>query len=160
MLDSLTFEKKRSYSNKILERLPKIFKYKRVTLLQMRREIVRKHVPMPTQKHKLGAFWRREMAVLKKLIDKYPDEKFWLKVNFYPVEITLKYGRKTQQLYSLAQLFKWPFKEQLETKYKQSKITVKTDFEEVKVSEEKFGDDISVSKKPKNIKEFLKYGKN
>ena len=160
MLDSLTFEKKRNYSNKILERLPKIFKYKRATILQMRREIVRKHVPIPTQKHKLGSFWRREMAVLKKLIDKYPDEKFWLKVNFHPVEITLKYGRKTQELYSLAQLFKWPFKEQLETKHKQSKIVVTTTHEEVKVSERKFGEDAVVSNKPKNIKEFLKYGKN
>jgi len=159
MLDSLTFEKKKKYWNKILERLPKIFHYKRQTLLQLRREIVRKHLPIPTQKNKLGAFWRREMAVLKRLIDKYPDEDFWLKVNFKPIPIKLKYGNKVQELYSLAQLFKWPFKDELEKKYKQSKIKLKK-IEEVCISEETFGENVEVKRKPKNIKQFLNYGKN
>ena len=159
MLDSLTFEKEKRYWNKILERLPKIFKYKRQTLLQLRREIINKHLPVPKQKNKLGAFWRREMAVLKRLIEKYPDEQFWLKVNFKPIPIKLKYGNKVQQLYSLTQLFNWPFKDELDQKYKQSKIKLK-EIEEVKVSEETFGENIEVKQKPKNLKDFLNYGKN
>ena len=99
------------------------------------------------------------MAVLKRLIEKYPDEQFWLKVNFKPIPIKLKYGNKVQQLYSLTQLFNWPFKDELDRKYKQSKIKLK-EIEEVKISEETFGENIEVKQKPKNLKDFLNYGKN
>lgn len=159
MLDSLTFDKEKRYWNKILKRLPKIFNYKTRSILELRREIIRKHVPIPTQKNRLGAFWRREMAMLKTLIEKYPDEYFWLKVNFKPIFIKLKYGNKLQELYSLAQLFKWPFKDELDKKYKQSKMKLKV-IEEVKISEETFGENIEVKQKFKNIKQFLNYGKN
>lgn len=159
MVDSLTFEKEKRYWNKILERLPKIFKYKRYSLFEARRAIIRKHLPIPTNKNKQAAFWRKEMALLKRLVEKYPDEKFWLKVNFKPIQIKLKYNSKLQQLYSLAQLFKWPFKDELDKKYKQSKLKIKK-IEEVKISEDKFGEDVEIKQKPKNIKQFLNYGKN
>ena len=51
----------------------------------------------------------------------YPDENFWLKVNFTPALIKLKFGDKEQKLHSFAQFFKWPFKDQLVKKYQQAK---------------------------------------
>ena len=72
---------------------------------------MRKHLPLP--KKNLGQFWKKESFFLKKLIKLYPDERFWLKVNFKSIVIKLKFGTKEQQLYSFAQFFAWPFKDGL-----------------------------------------------
>jgi hypothetical protein len=157
-LDSLTFDKRKTYRRKFLEKLPELFGYfeKPQSILALRREIVRKHLEMP--KRNLGPFWRKETFLLKKLIDLYPDEKFWLKVNFKPILIKLKFGEKEQKLHSFAQFFKWPFKDELEKKYQQLKYKVKTD-DDVKLSAEKCGKDVIIKRKARSIKDFLN-GKN
>ena len=154
-VDSLTFDSKKAYRKKILARLPLIFAYpKPPSILKLRRQIVQKHLLLPRKRHLLGAFWRKETFLLKKLIDKFPAEDFWLKVNFKPMTIKLKYGEKEQQLHSFSQFFAWPFKDQLEQKYQQLKYKVKTD-DEIKLSDEKCGDDVIIKRKPKSIKDFL-----
>lgn len=157
-LDSLTFDKRKTYRRKFLEKLGLLLGYhqKPKSTLAVRREIVRKHLEPP--KKELGRFWRKETFLLKRLVDLYPDENFWLKVNFKPVLIKLKYGQKEQQLQSFAQFFKWPFKDELVKKYQQAKYTVKKD-QDVKLSAEKCGEDVIIQRKPKTIKDFLD-GKN
>ena len=97
-VDSLTFDKKKTYRRKILAKLSVLFGYSKKTpsILALRREIVRKHLEIP--KNDLKRFWRKETFLLKRLIDMYPDESFWLKVNFSPVTIKLKFGQKEQKL--------------------------------------------------------------
>jgi hypothetical protein len=153
-VDSLTFDKKKKYSRKILAKLPILFGYSQKTpsILQLRREIVRKHLEIP--KTNLRRFWRKETFLLKKLVEAYPDESFWLKVNFHPITIKLKFGQKEQKLQSFAQFFKWPFKDELVKKYQQAKYTVKKDHS-VKLSTEKWGEDVIIKRKPRTIKDFL-----
>jgi len=157
-LDSLTFDKKKTYRRKFLEKLPVLFGYfeKPKSILALRREIVRKHLELP--KRNLWQFWKKETFLLKRLIDQYPDESFWLKVNFKPVLIKLKFGQKEQKLHSFAQFFNWPFKDELEKKYQQLNYEVKKD-EQVKLSAEKCGKDVIIKRKPRSIKDFLN-GKN
>jgi len=157
-LDSLTFDKRKTYRRKFFEKIPQLFGYfeKPKSILALRREIVRKHLQIP--KRNLGLFWRKETFLLKKLIDLYPAEDFWLKVNFKSVFIKLKFGEKEQKLYSFAQFFKWPFKDELEKKYQQLKYTVKKD-EDIKLSAEKCGKDVIIKRKARSIKDFLN-GKN
>ncbi len=153
-LDSLTFDKKKTYRRKFLEKLPVLFGYseKPKSILALRREIVRKHLEIP--KKELGKFWKKETFLLKRLVGLYPDENFWLKVNFKPILIKLKYGEKEQQLQSFAQFFRWPFKDELDKKYQQAKYTVKKD-QCVKLSTEKCGEDVIIQRKPRTIKDFL-----
>jgi len=154
MLDSLTFKKRKTYRRKFLAKLYYLFGYKEKpkTILALRREIVRKHLPIP--KKNLPTFWKKELFILKSLVEKYPDENFWLKIEFKPISIKLKYGSKKQKLYSFSQFFAWPFKDELEKKYRQSKYEVKKD-DKVEVFEEKFGDDIIIKRRLKTIKDFL-----
>ena len=153
-VDSLTFDKKKTYRRKILAKLSVLFGYSKKTpsILALRREIVRKHLEIP--KNNLKRFWRKETFLLKRLIDMYPDESFWLKVNFSPVTIKLKFGEKEQKLQSFAQFFKWPFKDELVKKYQQAKYQVKKD-NQVKLSAEKWGEDVIIKRKPRTIKDFL-----
>lgn len=153
-LDSLTFDKKKTYRRKFLEKLSVLFGYseKPKSTLALRREIIRKHLEVPTKG--LGKFWKKESFLLKRLIDLFPGEKFWLNVNFKPVTIKLKFGQKEQKLYSFAQFFNWPFKGELEKKYQQLKYEVKKD-NQIKLSPEKSGKDIIIKRKPKSIKDFL-----
>jgi hypothetical protein len=153
-LDSLTFDKKKTYRRKFLEKLPVLFGYseKPKSILALRREIVRKHLEIP--KKELGKFWKKETFLLKRLIGLFPDEKFWLKVNFKPITIKLKFGQKEQKLYSFAQFFNWPFKNELEKKYQQLNYKVKKD-DQIKLSAEKCGEDVIIKRKPKSIKDFL-----
>ena len=153
-LDSLTFDKKKTYRRKFLEKLSVLFGYaeKPKSILALRREIARKHLEIP--KKGLGKFWKKETFLLKRLVELFPDESFWLKVNFKPITIKLKFGQKEQKLYSFAQFFNWPFKEELEKKYQQLNYTVKKD-EHIKLSAEKCGKDVIIKRKPKSIKDFL-----
>jgi len=153
-VDSLTFDKKKTYRREFLKKLGELFGYsaKPKSILALRREIVRKHLQLP--KKNLRPFWKKETFLLKKLISLYPDEKFWLKVNFKPVTIKLKFGSKDQGLYSFAQFFAWPFKEELEKKYKQAKYKVGKDLK-IKLSQEKSGEDVIIQRKPRSIKDFL-----
>jgi len=153
-LDSLTFDKKKTYRRKFLEKLDFLFGYRQKTksILAIRREIVRKHLELP--KKELGKFWRKETFLLKRLVDLYPDEDFWLKVNFKSILIKLKHGEKEQELRSFAQFFNWPFKDELEKKYNQAKYSVKKDLD-IKLSAEKCGEDAIIPRKPKTIKDFL-----
>jgi hypothetical protein len=153
-VDSLTFDKKKTYRRGFLKKLGKLFGYsaKPKSVLASRREIVRKHLRLP--KKNLGSFWKKETFLLKKLISLYPDEKFWLKANFKPVTIKLKFGSKDQDLHSFAQFFAWPFKDQLEKKYKQAKYKVEKDLK-IKLSQEKSGEDVIIHRKPRSIKDFL-----
>lgn len=153
-LDSLTFDKRKTYRRKFLEKLSELFAYseKPKSILALRREIVRKHLIIP--KRNLRQFWKKETFLLKKLIGLYPDEKFWLKVNFKPVTIKLKFGEKQQQLHSFAQFYAWPFKDELEKKYQQAKYEVKKD-QKIQLSPEKSGEDVIIKRKPRTIKDFL-----
>lgn len=153
-VDSLTFDKKKSYRRKFLEEISILFGYfeKPKSTLALRREIIRKHLPLP--KKNLGTFWKKESFFLKKLIKLYPGEEFWLRVNFKPITIKLKFGTKEQQLYSLAQFFAWPFKDALEKKYQETKYSIKKD-NNIELSTEKSGEDIIIERRPKSIKDFL-----
>jgi len=154
MLDSLTFRSKKTYRRKILDNLDYLFGYKskQKSILALRREIVHKHLPIPEKN--LREFWKRESTLLKELVEKYPAEDFWLKVNFKSVPATSKLPDQEGKLRSFAQFFAWPYKDELERKYKEARYKIKED-DQIKIFEEKFGEDIIINRKPKTIKDFL-----
>tara|TARA_R100000008_G_scaffold86724_1_gene81135 strand:- start:886 stop:1374 length:489 start_codon:yes stop_codon:yes gene_type:complete len=158
-LDSLTFDKRKTYRRAFLSKLGTLFAYteKPKSILALRREIVRKHLHIP--KTNLRRFWQKESFLLKRLIDEYPDEDFWLKVNFKSIFIKVKTGAsssfmKEQKLFSFAQFFNYPFKDELIKKYQQSNYKVKED-NKVELSQEKSGEDVIIKRKPRSIKDFL-----
>ena len=85
-----------------------------------------------------GPFWSREYKILKNLMEEFPSEDFWQKVNFNKgwdsmVIFQSEYGKSL-----------------LEKKYKEFHYTIPT-IEEIKLSS-KSGEDKVISKKPKTVR--------
>jgi hypothetical protein len=155
--DSLTFSVHRKYRRPLLGRLPDIFRYaKKVkSVLAIRREIVEKHLQVPPKNSgKLRRFWAAEMTLLKRLLEDYPNDNFWLRIDFKPVPYGIKYGNRLQFLKSFAQFFSGPFKDQLKQKYAEFHFEIKRT-KEPKVYKKKFGKDVRAKRKPRTIKDFL-----
>ena len=154
--DSLTFKRPKSLRKPILKRLPDLFLYriKERSILDINREIIRKHLPVP-KVGKIRPFWVREITFLNRLRKKYPDNDFWLRIDFKPIpyDKTNKSGRLIY-LKTFAQFFQFPFQDQLKQKYVEFHFKVET-VEEVVVYDKKFGEDIKTQSTIKTIRNFL-----
>lgn len=87
------------------------------------------------------AFWAKEMVLLKKLIEKYPNIEFWKKASLKKVPSFAIY-LTTEDRY-------------LYIKYQEFLFQPETPKEEIKLAE-KTGEDYNTTNKPKTIKDFLK----
>ena len=87
------------------------------------------------------AFWGKEMTLLKKLIEKYPNIEFWEKASLKKVPSFAIY-LTTEDRY-------------LYIKYQEFLFQPETPKEEIKLAE-KTGEDYNTANKPKTIKDFLK----
>lgn len=85
-----------------------------------------------------GPFWSREYKILNSLMEQFPSEDFWQKVNF-------------NQGWDSMVIFQSEYgKSLLEKKYKEFHYTIPT-IEEIKLSN-KSGEDKVISKKPKTVR--------
>jgi len=105
-----------------------------------KREIVKKHINEPTSDKRV--FWKKEMTLLNRLLEEFPDQCFWGKVNF---------GQKFESLAILATpgWKKFVKKKHLDYNYKIPKP------KEHKLEEGKVGKDYKLNKTKKTIKDFL-----
>jgi hypothetical protein len=154
--DSLTFKRPKSLRKPILVRIADIFRYKQKerTVLDINREIIRKHLPIP-KSGQMRAFWVREIMFLNRLRKKFPDNDFWLRIEFKPIpyDKTNRNGRLLE-LRTFAQFFKFPFQDQLKQKY--AEFHFKLDkAEEAVIYEKKFGEDVKTRTTIKTIRNFL-----
>lgn len=88
-----------------------------------------------------GPFWSREYKILKKLMEKYPNEEFWQKIHFEMdwdsiVILQTEYGDSL-----------------LSKKYKEFHYKI-PDHKKIELTN-KFGCDKIINKKPKTIRGFL-----
>jgi hypothetical protein len=85
-----------------------------------------------------GPFWSREYKILNSLMEQFPSEDFWQKVNF-------------NQDWDSMVIFQSEYgKSLLEKKYKEFHYTIPA-IEEIKLSS-KSGEDKVISKKPKTVR--------
>lgn len=88
-----------------------------------------------------NVFWKKENALFKKLITKYPNKEFWKKVRLKTVP--------SLAIYINAEA------EYLRLKYQEFHFQPETVKEEIKLGD-KVGEDYNTTKKPKSLKDFLK----
>lgn len=88
-----------------------------------------------------NVFWKKENALFKRLITKYPDKEFWKRVQLKIVP--------SLAIYINAEA------EYLRLKYQEFKFQPETPKEEIKLGD-KIGEDYNTGKKPKSLKDFLK----
>ena len=88
-----------------------------------------------------GPFWTREYGILKRLMEKYPNEDFWQKIHFENdwdslVILQSDYGKSL-----------------LDKKYKEFHYKI-PEYKEIELTD-KSGYDIIINSKPKTIRRFL-----
>ena len=105
-----------------------------------KRHIIQKLVELPDKGRR--AFWPKQMAMLNKLLEKFPNEKFWQKVDF---------GEKYQGMEYLLSPYglKLVSKKYLEFNYKIPRP------KKVIFSDQKVGESVNLPKKPRTLKDFL-----
>ncbi len=104
-----------------------------------KKEILKRIIIIPDKGRR--DFWKREYKLLNDLLENYPDETFWEKVNFH------------QEWDSLRILKSDYGKELLEKKYREFHYILPEKKEYTLGS--KSGSDKKISKKPKTVREFL-----
>ena len=105
-----------------------------------KKEIVQKLVIVPNKSKR--AFWAKQMSIFNKLLEKFPSEDFWRKVQFDKKYEGMEY------LFS-------PFGLSLiRKKYRDFHYKVPPPPEFI-FTDEKIGESPKLSDKPKNIREFL-----
>lgn len=87
------------------------------------------------------SFWAKEMTLLKKLLEKYPDLGFWQKATLKPVPSFAIYLSTESQYVFL--------------KYQEYLFQPEAPPEPQKILAEKVGEDYHLSNKPRSVKDFL-----
>jgi len=105
-----------------------------------KREIVKRHVEEPSSNKR--AFWKKEMTLLNRLLDEFPDQCFWSKVSF---------GQKFE---SFAILASGGWKRLVKSKHLDYNYKIPQP-KEYKLESEKIGEDYQSSRSKKTIKDFL-----
>jgi hypothetical protein len=105
-----------------------------------KRQIIQKHINEPTTAKR--PFWKKEMTLLNRFLEEFPDQCFWSDVNF---------GQKFDSLAILAspnwkKLVKRKF---LDYNYKIPKPT------QHELSPTKIGKDANIGRRKRTIKDFL-----
>ena len=104
-----------------------------------KKEIVLRMISPP--KNIRGAYWSREYKILNELMELFPSEDFWQKVNF-------------NQDWDSLLIFKSEYgMSLLKRKYKEFNFKI-PNFEKIKLTK-KSGRDKIISQKPKTIRDFL-----
>lgn len=105
--------------------------------------------------------WSRDMKAASKLLKKFPDKDFWDWVEPYPIVPNLHFLQSLDSIKILNDRYQL-FLQQKDLKRSKEKLKESFDSKTtVSYNEEdkKVGEDISIIKKPKTLKEFLNYGK-
>jgi len=108
-----------------------------------KQKIIKRILNIDPKKNLPKEFWQREYKVFKDLLKLYPNLHFWNKVNF------------NFEMDSLRILTADFAKKILEKKYNEYHYIIPEQQKQTKLNDSKSGDDFIVSKKPKNLREFL-----
>ena len=106
-----------------------------------KRKILKRILTIPANQR--NSFWQREFKLFKDLLLDYPSLEFWSKVNL------------NLEIDSLKVLHSDFAKKILEKKYNEYHYIIPEQQKQTKLNDSKSGDDFIVSKKPKNLREFL-----
>lgn len=105
-----------------------------------KREIIKRHIIEPASQKR--AFWKKEMTLLNRLLDEFPDQCFWSKVTF---------GQKFE---SFAILLSPGWKKLVKSKHLEYNYKIPKP-ENYKLEKEKIGNDSGITRKKRTTKDFL-----
>lgn len=105
--------------------------------------------------------WARDVKVATKLIKIFPEHQFWEWVEPFETAKSLHFLLTEKNINTLKEKYSY-FLQQQDLKNSSEKL--KESFESKPSTPynhgaEKFGEDISITRKPKTLREFLNYGK-
>ena len=105
-----------------------------------KRQIIQRHINVP--KTSKRDFWNKEMTLLNRFLEEFPDQCFWSKVSF---------GEKFD---SLAILASPNWKKLVKRKFLDYNYKI-PDYSPPELSDSKIGEDSNINKKKRTIKDFL-----
>ena len=106
----------------------------------IKKKILERLVKVPDKDKRI--FWAKEIKFLNILMEKYPDESFWEKVQF------------PDKFDSLLLLRSGYYSENLDLKYKKFHYIIPAK-KEIKIHEKKFGKNLNLPQTPKTLRKFL-----
>ena len=105
-----------------------------------KRQIIQRHINEP--KTNKRAFWKKEMTLLNRFLEEFPDQCFWSVVDFY------------QKFDSFAILASPNWKNFVRKKYLDYNYVVPK-YNAPELEEQKIGQDANIKRRKKTISDFL-----